>query len=208
MREASASLFVWGGRWHGSHMTSFFRAIAYGILCLPTMFVWTASHALFQSGVAVPFFIGLYIANILVSELVHELGHAAAARSCGWSINYIAVFPFAYYPATGKLAFWHGRSGDIGGAVSISKAPIKSASRLALFSLAGPLANFVFAGVLLFVVATSHNTNFQNTVASFAIVSFLLGLGNILPWRTRHGFPSDGMALLSLARRNFASRHV
>jgi hypothetical protein len=68
------------------------------------------------------------------------------------------------------------------------------------------LANFVFAGVLLIIVSTSRNLNFQNTIASFAIVSFLLGLGNILPWRTRHGFASDGMVLLTVAKGTFSSK--
>jgi len=182
-------------------MSGLFRIVAYGILCLPMMFVWTASYELIRnSGTAFPLFVVLYIADIFICALIHELGHAIAANLCGWRIKYIAVFPFAYYLAPRKLKLWHGRSGDIGGAVSIDSAPIKSANRVALFSLAGPLANFMFAGVLLAVVGAVSIPTIQNVVAGFAIVSLLLGLGNILPWRTRQGLRSDGMVLLSVVR--------
>ncbi|HEY4113712.1 MAG TPA: M50 family metallopeptidase [Rhizomicrobium sp.] len=184
-------------------MNTLARAFAYCILALPSAFVWTASQEIAGSTGALAgiLFVLLYVATLAISILVHELGHACVGLANGWRLKYIAVFPLAYYPRTGKIRIWRSPSGDIGGAVSVASTPNNSPWRVAMFATGGPVASLAFAGVLLFVTSISPDKMLQNALGAFAVVSFLLGVGNLIPWRSRKGFRSDGMTLLQIAMR-------
>lgn len=190
-------------------MNGLLRSLAYCILGLPMTFVWTASHDILRGHFAAfMLFVVLFATDVFVSVLVHELGHAWAATLCGWRISCIAVFPLSYHPKTRRLRFWTGFSGDIGGAVVLAAAPIRSRSRVALFVAAGPAANLLFAAVLLLLVGALHDTSIQNAIASTAMVSLLLGIGNLLPFRTRGGLSSDGMKLSTVVMRGLSREAV
>lgn len=184
-------------------MNSLARALAYCILVLPSAFVWTASEDVTRSSGAltVALFVLLYGTSLLLAILVHEVGHALVGIANGWRIKYIAVFPVAYYPGAKRFRVWRNPVGDIGGAVSIAVTPNNSSYRLAAFAAGGPVANLLLSTSLLAVTNVMPHRTMQNVLGSFAMVSLLLGVGNIIPWRSRKGFRSDGMVLAKIANR-------
>ncbi len=184
------------------------RTIAYGILALPMMLVTAASQNIWGSGpLMFVFFIFLYVADFLIAVTAHEMGHAVAARMLGWRVDFVAVFPFIYRVKSKKFGLWLRPSGDLGGTVAISATPNKNPANIVTFAAAGPIANFVLTAITLLFVESSPSTNAQNAIGSFAIMSLLLGMGNLLPWRTQSGLMSDGATIISiLTRKRTVSR--
>ncbi len=126
----------------------------------------------------------LWIVAVFVSVLVHELGHALTARAYG-------AQPWITLHGFGGLASYPGRQ--------------QSTKSEILITLAGPLAGFAFAGlVLLVIVLSGQQVEFRprlipvafepyaspplnSLLSSLLVVNIFWGLINLLPV-----YPLDG----------------
>jgi Zn-dependent protease len=116
---------------------------------------------------------------IFACVVLHELGHCLQARRYGIAIRDIVLLP-------------------VGGMARVEGIPDRPRHEI-LVAIAGPLVNFVIAGLIFAVLAVTgkapHDDGF---FASLALINLGLGLFNLLP-----GFPMDGGRILraSLAMR-------
>lgn len=121
-----------------------------------------------------------YALLLLVSVFIHELAHAVAAKAYGWTTHKIV------------LNLWGGHT-----EFDFSKA---TPGRALVVALAGPLANFVLAGLGAVIRWAFMDLNGPTSLAMdvalllsniFIWANILLGLFNILP-----GSPLDGGRLV------------
>lgn len=94
-------------------------------------FFWLLSLFLGVAGIRDPLLLLLWVIVVFVSILVHELGHALAARHYGWQ-------PRIVLHGMGGLAIYHPGSSS----------PMKQL----VISMCGPLAGFAFAGLVLAIM--------------------------------------------------------
>ena len=121
----------------------------------------------------------LFILALFGCVLLHEFGHAFAARGFGITTPDITLLP-------------------IGGVARLSRIPDKPWEEL-LVAIAGPLVNVVIAATLIFVlhasVALDQITDLESPRAEFlgtlAYVNVMLVLFNLIP-----AFPMDGGRIL------------
>jgi Zn-dependent protease len=147
---------------------------------------WLVGVLLGANGSPKPQQLILWVVTVFVSILVHEMGHALAARAYGWE-------PWITLHSFGGLASYRPTYHD-------------SRSRI-LISLAGPVAGFLLAGLVLVLIAASgHRMElawpgallpvrfefYQNDAVNWLIIDMLYvnvfwGLANLLPI-----YPLDG----------------
>jgi hypothetical protein len=136
-------------------------------------------------------------ALLLAALLVHEVGHAAAGLSCGFRLRSIRIGLLRM--SRNREHRWRVDFGirPGGEVVALLRTVPGKWVRLQCiaFILGGPFANFFIAIVLWPLMPGS--TAIANIAGVFACVSVILGLINLIPFRTRFG-TSDGAKLLSL----------
>lgn len=118
--------------------------------------------------------VGILSVGLFTSVVLHELGHALAARRYGIGTAHITLYPF-------------------GGVAAIERMPEEPDQEMVI-ALAGPAVNFVLAALGGWVwLGTEHGL-----VLGFVITNIGMGLFNLLP-----AFPMDGGRVLRalLARR-------
>ncbi|HEY8947581.1 MAG TPA: site-2 protease family protein [Rhizomicrobium sp.] len=181
-------------------MNRLLRFFAYAILSLPMVLVHQATENIWGSGaVGLIAFVVLYAIDFWITVAAHEAGHAVAAYSFGWKISYVGVFPVAYRLEEKKFSSWTRSSGDLGGVVAITATPGKTRQKSAVVYCAGPVANFALAAIAVSLAMISPPA-IGDIVGSVAVMSLLVGIGNLIPWRARNGSKSDGAILLSLMK--------
>jgi Zn-dependent protease/predicted transcriptional regulator len=158
-------------------------------ITFPLILVWGAIQFGFLAGRGVTGAVfGVVVTLILFAIVVlHELGHSFAAQSYGVPVQQIVLLP-------------------IGGVAQLGRIPEKPSQEFVI-AIAGPLVNFVLAGLLavfglvsgldlgltgLQTVLRQLGSANLNAVFSYVFVSNLfLGLFNLLP-----AFPMDGGRVL------------
>lgn len=136
----------------------------------------------------------LFIFAIFTTVILHELGHALAAKNFNIKTKDITLLP-------------------IGGLARLEKIPEKPAEELIVAS-AGPLVNIALAfitGIFITVPETteqlirelSDGVNSDNFFLNFFLVNFWLALFNLIP-----AFPMDGGRILRALLSYKLQRHV
>ncbi|MFV5697948.1 site-2 protease family protein [Flavobacterium sp. ZT3R17] len=139
----------------------------------------------------------VFILCIFITVLLHELGHALAAKNYNIKTKDITLLP-------------------IGGLARLERIPEKPLEEL-IVAFAGPLVNIALAFITAFFISIPENTdklmtelsngvNANNFFLNFFLVNFWLAIFNLIP-----AFPMDGgrvlRALLSFKLpRNVATR--
>jgi hypothetical protein len=156
------------------------------------------------------FFLGLacWVIGSWISTLIHESGHAAAVRACGWRVLVFVVRPFGLQIPNRNL-FMARRSQRPGAGGWVSMVPRSQAAgtraRLAIIVAAGPLASLVVAVVamggspLWLAASDRHDLRVSLIGFAFGVQALHGGLFSLLP-HMRAGRNSDG-DLLRLLRR-------
>ena len=133
---------------------------------------------------------------ILAVALVHELGHCLAGLAAGMKFDTIRVGPIAI--DSYKRLNWEWNRGMIIGGDALMLPRTMTAARWApgVFIAGGPAANVV-SGLIALRLLPIGSPHFAGLAQLFVAGSFVVGLGNLVPFR-RYGFGSDGMKLLLL----------
>jgi len=135
--------------------------------------------------------------------LVHELGHGIGGWLAGMRPLAVGVggFRLERQHARWKLRRDAALAGLSGFIVMLPReGQTLSRGRLALFICAGPVANLLCCLPALALIArTSTPTVLKSASAAWLISGLLIGVGNLLPFRTK-GWLSDGRRLIDLWR--------
>lgn len=131
----------------------------------------------------------LLVAAIFGCVLLHELGHALAARFCGIRTEDITLYP-------------------IGGVARLERMPRRPSAEL-LITLAGPAVNVVIAGllaVLLLIAAIlnpiwAYESIVPNFLHALMTVNLILAVFNMIP-----AFPMDGGRVFRALLSNWLGR--
>lgn len=127
-----------------------------------------------------------------VAIFIHELGHVAAVIAVRGRIKAVAVFPFLYRVATGKLKLaWRPKGGEIGGYVTYDLDRINARSKHAIVAIAGPGANAALSGIMLAFAAPEPVGLAAAMATALAILSGGMAMVNLIPFTG-----SDGNAIL------------
>lgn len=114
-----------------------------------------------------------FVMCVFACVVLHELGHSLQARRFGISVRDIILLPI----------------GGLARADRIPESPLKEI----VIAIAGPLVNFVLAGLML-IVLKMRGAAFDiegDFVSSIAAVNLVLGVFNLIP-----AFPMDGGRIL------------
>lgn len=136
-------------------------------------------------------------ALLLVSALIHEVGHVVGGLVCGFGIEGVRVGPVELHRKEG-WAWEFSRSDLIGGIVlgQFRRLPgCWAALQCFGFLLAGPVANILVA--LILARLSSYPTMAGAFAGWLAIVSLFVGVFNLIPLKTKSG-RSDGAKLFWL----------
>jgi Zn-dependent protease len=128
---------------------------------------WAAWAAWTGAGTGIAVLLGLaFLVGVFASVLLHELGHALAARRYGIRTRGITLLP-------------------IGGLAQLEGEPRTPKQELVI-ALAGPAVNFVLAAGLYVIVAITGLPTW-GLLGSLLVANLSLGLFNLIP-----AFPMDG----------------
>lgn len=127
-----------------------------------------------MAGLAGAFVVGVTCVGLCASVILHELGHALAARRYGIGTAHITLYPF-------------------GGVAAIERMPEEPDQEIVI-ALAGPAVNVVLAALAGWAWLLTD----QPLVLGFVMTNVGMGLFNLVP-----AFPMDGGRVLRaiLARR-------
>jgi hypothetical protein len=134
---------------------------------------------------------------LLAAALIHEVGHVVGGLACGFGIERVRVGPVELRRQKG-WAWAFSRSDLTDGIVNAQfrQLPgVGAALQCFGFLIAGPLANLLV--VLILAPLSSTPTIAGASAGWLAITSFLVGVLNLIPLKTRLG-ASDGAKLLGL----------
>jgi Zn-dependent protease/CBS domain-containing protein len=143
------------------------------------LLAWIGVAQYTQGGAAAALDAVLFIIAVFACVVLHELGHALAARRYGITTPDITLLP-------------------IGGLARLSRIPERPSEEIVI-AIAGPAVNVVIAAVLILVLGTridlTNLAEIENPALGFAVrlaaVNIFLVLFNLIP-----AFPMDGGRVL------------
>jgi len=141
----------------------------------------------------------LWIAGPWLITLLHEAGHALAARACGWRVIVFAVRPLAVRLPDRNIVFlgrrWHTRQS--GWVLSVPDRPaVATRGRFAIIVAAGPVICLLLA-VPLLAATTAPGRGAGLIACGFGVLALRSCLFSLLP-STHAGGTSDGQSLWRL----------
>src|SRR6201992_239338 len=187
-------------------------AVSEAVLMLPVQGPgWPAAGggARLVSGVFVAY--AVWLGSLMVAMVLHECGHLLACLAAGVKVRAFRLGR----PGRKALQFQvRGVTVALGIPLAgrVEHDPVASRWRMALVVLAGLLADLVVAGTLLAVgLATGPRLGgtlflpvYQATLLAVAVTVGVIGITNLLPFRTRQGRLTEGARLLALSSPRLA----
>lgn len=170
------------------------------------LLVYVSRQAHDADSPAAEFVLPIYFVTFAVVIAVHELGHLLAGWSVGFHFSSFSVGPFSILREYGRLKLKIRRTLPAGGYAGMHvNRVLRLRRRLLIFTLGGPLANLVSAGITAAVLAYVPRTGtWLGTCGElFWMVSAFLGLSSLIPVRIGMLFPDGAriwMLLFSAAK--------
>ena len=153
------------------------------------------------SGATVVFFVFLLLAASFVAIAIHELAHALVGVAVGFRFNSLRIGRLQF-DRPFRISLYRGRGTGAGGWASLF--PVRQdglAWRAIAMLLAGPVSNLV--SILLLSLLPYSKGMFS---ASFIYISLLLGVMNLIPFRSRAVISDGGRILMLLQNRQRGER--
>ena len=161
---------------------------------------WARAHHL-RAFVGLPL-LCLIAVVALITAVLHECGHALAARAFGMTLLGFSAGPLQWRKQEGKWILQFKTSGFLGGTVHVLPThPDEPAWHDVCMVAAGPLANIVTGPIFLWAALHAQGAAWQPIWFFFALMasfSLLVAGFNLVPFRSGTGSYSDGARILQL----------
>jgi Zn-dependent protease len=155
----------------------------------------------------------LWIVPVLaVTTVVHELGHAIAARTVGMKISSFVLGPLAWRITDGRWKFKFSTSGpaSVGGAVGVASTRADEPRWYRVWILtAGPLANLILGLIMFSLAMTAKDSSYEGfwgVLADLATINLGIFAINLIPLRVG-GFYSDGANIYQMLSGGYWADH-
>jgi hypothetical protein len=191
-----------------------FGAMAFGLLVgilFSGALIVATTRAQAAHSPAIHFMITPYFLALLLVVVVHELGHLLAGWMVGFRFNSITIGPISIYLEYGRLKVRVRRSLPAGGSAGMHVDRVfRLRRRLLIFTAGGPLANLLSGAVtLLFLSYVPMTGTWFSTLADlFWMISVILGVGNLLPFRLGALYPDGARIWMFLSSRAKSRRRI
>jgi hypothetical protein len=145
----------------------------------------------------------LYLPILMLTVVLHELGHVAAGVAVGFHFSSISIGPFSIGLIYGRVTFQiRAQSGALGYAGMHTQTVSNLRRNLFLFVMAGPLMNLVSGTLAAIFVLISPQTLRSSWLialsAAFSTLSLLVFVLSAIPFRST--FHSDGDRIRMLVK--------
>ena len=166
---------------------------------------WLHRNSLYRSGWLI---FGVSTAILLLTPLIHEIGHAVAGRLVGLRFQLMAVGPVQITRGNGRYRLsWQKRFNLLSGQVASLPTDFSHLRRrMFVFAIGGPLANLLLGLIALFVYQQYRGDYYfmrnqswvVETAVATAVISLVFFFAAIKPNAYQSGIPADGRRLLML----------
>lgn len=150
----------------------------------PTPWTWNTVWIHFE---AHPLYWGLSLLLFISPLIIHEMGHWVWLKKCHIPVEEIGL---GFGPRLFRIGIFGVRPLLIGAYVLPEQKAFKKASPLTQLQVAaaGPVANFLYAALLLFIVASHQSATGIQGLLGIAALSFTLGVLNSIPFPPLDGW--------------------
>jgi len=157
---------------------------------------------------AANFIVITYLLSFVTAVIAHELGHLLVGFAVGFRFNSFTIGPVSLFLEYGKLKLKIRRTLPAGGYAGMHLNRIwQMRRRLLLFSFGGPGANLLSAAFTyaFFAFIPMTGTWLSTFADLFVMISLLLGVANLIPFRLGVLYP-DGARIWMLLTSRAKSR--
>jgi Zn-dependent protease len=184
--------------WFDRLATFFFMVATWKVMA--AWYPWARAHHL-HTFYGIPLLL-LIAAVALVTAILHESGHALAARAFGMQLLGFSAGPFQWRKQEGKWKLKFKASGILGGTVQVLPThPDQPAWHDICMVAAGPFTNICTGPIFLWAAFHAQGSTWQPVwffLALMASFSLLVAGFNLVPFRSATGSYSDGARILQL----------
>jgi hypothetical protein len=173
--------------------------------------IFSSNRASQARNPAADYIVTLYLFALALAVAVHEVGHLFAGWMVGFRFSSITIGPIGLRLEYGRLKIHFQSRLPAGGYAGMHVNQIRRLRcRLLIFTAGGPAANLLSAAVIPFFLAhASLNDSWLSVAAEiFWIISRILGIANLLPFRIAILYPDGAMIRLLLWSRSQARRWI